>query len=194
MSHSMRRLSMASKRRREMMGERLRGAVRKATPLRSRVESKTLRRLGMRAPPKLGSMKNFCAICQLAHSRGWAGQVAADDSASSSAQGCWLQRAQVEALREREADFVGVGGDVGGVDEQHVAGLGADAADELIGELGLDDMAQLAVPACEGEVALEGRRPEVDRGLNIGAVERVVADGRECRRWRRSESGIWLPE
>ena len=56
-----------------MTGEKLRDAVRKATPLRSRVESKTLRRLGMTAPPKFGSMKNFWAICQLAHSRGLAG-------------------------------------------------------------------------------------------------------------------------
>ena len=32
-------------------------------------------------------------------------------------------RAQVEALGQREADFVGVGGDIGGVDEQDVARL-----------------------------------------------------------------------
>ena len=66
---------MASKRRREVMGARLRGEVRKATALMSSVESKTLRRPGMSAPPKLGSMKKFCAICQLAHSRGWAGHL-----------------------------------------------------------------------------------------------------------------------
>src|SRR5580658_1132027 len=91
-SHSTRKLSMASKRTREMRGEKLRGWVRKATPVRSRVESKTLRRLGRMAPPKSGSKKNFCAICQLAHSRGLAGQLPVGNL-SVSAQG----RSDVEA-------------------------------------------------------------------------------------------------
>ena len=111
---------MASKRSREVMGDRLRGPVRKATPLRSSVESKTLRRPGMSAPPKLGSMKNFCAICQLAHSRGCGGQ-SAGSLASVGRAGLRFGGAQVKALRERVADFVGVGGDVGGVDQQHIA-------------------------------------------------------------------------
>ena len=137
---------MASKRRREMMGARLRGEVRKATPLRSSVESKTLRRSGMSAPPKLGSIKNFCAICQLAHSRGLAGQPPAGLGVFGGA-GLRLGGAQVKALGEREADFVGVGGDVGGVDQKHIARLRADAAHEAVGQFGLDDVAQLPVPA-----------------------------------------------
>ena len=65
---------MASKRMREMIGARLRGEVRKVGAIRSSVDSKTLRRPGMSAPPKLGSMKYSCAISQVAHSRGGAGQ------------------------------------------------------------------------------------------------------------------------
>ncbi len=75
MSHWMRRLSMASKRMREVIGAMLRGEVRKVAAIKSSVESKTLRRPGISAPPKLGSMKYSCAICQLAHSRGASGQV-----------------------------------------------------------------------------------------------------------------------
>ena len=54
---------------------------------------------------------------------------------------------------------------------------GADAAHKAVGELRLDDVAQLAIPAGEDKVALEGRRPDVDGGLDIDAVERIVADG-----------------
>ena len=73
---------MASKRMREVMGAMLRGEVRKVAAIKSSVESKTLRRPGMSAPPKFGSMKYSCAICQLAHSRGASGQVFAAASAS----------------------------------------------------------------------------------------------------------------
>ena len=89
----------------------------------------------------------------------------------------WGCGAQVKALREGEADFVGIGGDVGGVDEEHIAGLGADAAHKAVGQFRFDDVAQFAVPAREGKVALEGRRANVDGGLDIGAVQRIVADG-----------------
>ena len=53
--------------------------------------------------------------------------------------------AQVKALGEREAHLVGVGGDVGGVDQQHILRLRADAAHVAIGDLWLDHMAQVAV-------------------------------------------------
>ena len=64
-----------------------------------------------------------------------------------------------------------------GVDEEHVAGLRADAADVAVGQLGLDDVAHDAVPAGEDKVALEGGRADVEGGLDIDAVERIVADG-----------------
>ena len=60
--------------------------------------------------------------------------------------------------------------------EQHIAGLGADAAHKSVSELRLDDVAQLAVPAIEGKIPLQRRRTDVDRGFEIGAVERIVAE------------------
>ena len=60
---------------RETTGAMLRGEVRNAGAIRSSVASKTFRLPGMTAPPKLGSMKYSCAICQVAHSRGVFGQA-----------------------------------------------------------------------------------------------------------------------
>jgi hypothetical protein len=60
---------------------------------------------GMSAPPKLGSMKYFCAICQLAHSRGLAGSRL---RLASGGAGLFRGRAQIKALGEREAHLVGV--------------------------------------------------------------------------------------
>ena len=128
----------------------------------------------MSAPPKLGSMKYSCAICQVAHSRGCVRasrvlRACVLDRCGSAVivrlcrSGC-LQRSwpHVEPLREREAGFVHVGGDVGGIEKEHVAGLRADSADIAIGQLGLDDMAQLAMPEWKLEVALQRGRPDVD--------------------------------
>src|ERR1700726_4947092 len=50
-----------------MRGVLFLGPLRKATPVRSRVEASTLRRKGEAAPPKLGSKKYFAASFQLIH-------------------------------------------------------------------------------------------------------------------------------
>ena len=85
-------------------------------------------------------------------------------------------RPHVEPLREREAGFVHVGGNVGGIEKQHIAGLRADSADIAVGQLGLDHMAQLAMPEGKLEIALQCGRPDVDRRFKVRAVERAVTD------------------
>ena len=79
-----------------------------------------------------------------------------------SVAGLGVARAHVETLGEGEAGLVGVGGDVSGVDEENVGGLGTDAGDVAPGEFGLDDVAHDAVPAGEHEVPLEGWRTDVE--------------------------------
>src|SRR5882724_10233501 len=56
-------------RRREIKGDRCRGLVRKAMPVRSAVVVKTLRRPSTSAPPKVGSIKYFCPSSQITSSR-----------------------------------------------------------------------------------------------------------------------------
>ena len=84
--------------------------------------------------------------------------------------------AQIEALRKREADFIGVGGDVRGVGHQYVLFSAADAAYKPVSKLGLDDVAQFPVPVPERKIALHGRWADVQRNVGIGAVKRFVAD------------------
>ena len=165
---------MASKRSREMMGATLRGEVRKAMALKSSVESKTLRLLRISASPNRGSIKNFCAICQLAHSRGCAGAFGRDFICCA---GLLIRWDAEKALGERKAHFIGIGGDVGGVHQQHILSLLADAGNVAVSDLRLDGVAQLPVPAGDREIALQDRCPQIDGGFKIEAVERVVADG-----------------
>ena len=131
---------------------------------------------GDQRPPKLGSIKSFCAICQLAHSRA-CGRAARRAAVRRRRRACCIGGPQIEALRQREAGLVGVGGDVGGIEQQHVARLRADAAHVAVVELRLDHVAQFAMPAGQREIPLERRRPEIHGGFEIDAVERIVADG-----------------
>ena len=84
--------------------------------------------------------------------------------------------AQVKALSQRESRFVGVGGDVGAVDQQHIPRLFADAGHIAVEDLRFDDVAQFAIPAGEREIPFESRRSKVHRGFEIRSVERIVAD------------------
>ena len=81
-------------------------------------------------------------------------------------------------MRQREAGFIDIAGDVGGVEKKHVAGLRTDTADVAVVQIRLDDVAQLAMPQGKAVIALESRRTNVDRGFEIGAIESIVADFR----------------
>ena len=83
--------------------------------------------------------------------------------------GAWflVQGMQVEALGEGVSDFVGVGGEVSRVDQQNAARIGADATHKAIGELGLDDMAQDAIPAWSVKSRSSAGGLQIERGLEI---------------------------
>ncbi len=69
MSHSASVRALVSTRSRETSGERCRGRVRNAIPVRSAVVVNTFRCPESNAPPNVGSRKYFCATSQVATSR-----------------------------------------------------------------------------------------------------------------------------
>ncbi len=175
---------------RELIGAMLRGEVRKVAAIKSSVASKTLRRPGMSAPPKFGSMKYSCAICQLAHSRGASGQVFAARCPivpvprAGLGAGPFAGGPQIKPLRERKAGFIHIRGNVCGIEQKHVPGLRANPAHIPVVQLRLDHVAQLPMPEGELVIALQSGRTDVDRTFNVSAVQRFVADPSEPRRGR----------
>ena len=100
---------------------------------------------------------------------------------------------QIEPLRQREAGLIDIAGDVRGIEQKHVAGLRPDAADEAVVQLRLDDVAELAMPEGQSEIALERGRTKIEGSFEILAIDGFVADcgrGRGIGKRRRLADGV----
>ena len=85
-------------------------------------------------------------------------------------------RPQIEPLRDGEAALIHVAGNIGGIEQEHILGLGADSAHIPVVQFRLDHVAQFPVPERKLVIPFQRRQTDVDRCLQVRPIERFVTD------------------